>query len=478
LAETLFGGLWPEGGPRTAQGALLASLGVGVVAAVVLPERSTGVATLLVLVLAGLLVLRLTPLRRRPWTLVSAALCLGLGSLTVLRAAEWVTVLALFAAGLLVTTALTDGRRTLAVLAGPAAWVLAAVRGLPLLGRTITATSDRRLLWPVLRTTAVSVVALVVFGGLFASGDAVFGSWVSAVVPDLAWDSAIFRTFVLVAVAGTVLAACYLALNPPRLDRLALPADRPVPRVWEWLVPVGIVVAVFTGFVLAQATAMWGGHDYVRRQTGMSYADYVHQGFGQLTVATTLTLVTVALAVHKAPRATVRDRLVLRVALGVLCVLTLVVVASALLRMAVYQQAFGFTVLRVLVDAFEAWLGLLVVLVMVAGVRWSGWWLPRAALASGAALLLAVGLANPEGWVARQNIERYQATGKIDTWYLATLGPDAVPAVVAGLPEDLQRCALPQGAPPPDDVLGWNLGRARAAELVPSATSFDRSDCP
>ena len=265
FAETLFGSLWPEGGPRTAQGALLASLGIGALAAVVLPGRSTGIALLLVLLLAGVLVLRLSPRRSRPWTVASAALCLGLGSLTVLRAAEWVTVLALLAAGLLVTTALTDARRTLAVLAGPAAWVLSAVRGLPLLGRTITATSDRRLLWPVLRTAAVSLVALVVFGGLFASGDAVFGSWVSALVPELAWDSAIQRTFVLVAVAGVVLAACYLALNPPRVDRLALPAARPVTRAWEWLVPVGMVVAVFAGFVLAQATAMWGGHDYIQR---------------------------------------------------------------------------------------------------------------------------------------------------------------------------------------------------------------------
>ena len=33
-----------------------------------------------------------------------------------------------------------------------------------------------------------------------------------------------------------------------------------------------------------------GGHDYVRRVTGLTYADYVHQGFGQLTIATLLTL--------------------------------------------------------------------------------------------------------------------------------------------------------------------------------------------
>ncbi|MDD9205139.1 DUF4173 domain-containing protein, partial [Georgenia sp. 10Sc9-8] len=233
-------------------------------------------------------------------------------------------------------------------------------------------------------------------------------------------------------------------------------APRPVTRAWEWLVPVGLVITLFAGFVVAQASAMWGGHDYVREVTGLSYAEYVHQGFGQLTVATALTLATIALTVRKAPRDTARQRLLLRGALGLLGVLTLVVVASALFRMAVYQQAYGYTVLRVLVDAFELWLGLVVVMVLVAGIRWSGSWLPRAALASGAAILLVIGMANPEAWVARQNIERYEETGKIDTAYLSTLGPDAVPAITEGLPADLTRCVLGDEPPPsPDDLLSW-----------------------
>ncbi|UNX53512.1 DUF4173 domain-containing protein [Georgenia sp. TF02-10] len=480
--------LWPERGLTTAPRPLLASLAIGALAAVVLPDREVGLGALLVLLLSGALVLMTARYRTRPWTHLSAYLSLALGALLVLRAAGWLAVLALLVVAVLVTTALTGAHRLPAMLAGAAAWPLSALRGLPLLGRTLTAMSSRTLLWPVLRTAAVSLVALVVFGGLFASGDAIFGSWVAHLVPDLAWDGLILRTFVLVVVAGTVLAACYLALNPPRVDRLALPAARPVARAWEWLVPVGLVLAVFVGFVAAQASAMWGGHDYVRRVTGLSYADYVHQGFGQLTVATALTLATVAIAVRRAPRATARDRLLLRAALGPLCALTLVVVASALFRMAVYQQAYGYTVLRVLVDAFELWLGLVVVLVLVAGVRWSAAWLPRAALVSGAVFLLALGLANPEGWVARQNIERYADTGKIDTSYLATLGPDAVPAIVEGLPADLARCALPDpadggwGRAGDGDVLEWNLGRSQAAAAVgalPGAgTSTDRSRCP
>ncbi|MPV88326.1 DUF4153 domain-containing protein [Georgenia ruanii] len=462
FAEQLFAGLWPERGPVSAPRAVAAALGVGALAAVVLPEREVGAGTLAVLLLGGAVVWRLSALRARWWTLLSLVLCLGLGSLLVVRAAGWLAVLALAVVAGLVTTALTDARRLGPMLAALAAWPLSAVRGLPLLGRTVAAASGHRLLWPVLRTAALSLVALVVFGGLFASGDAVFRSWVTALVPDLAWDSLVLRIFVLGAVGAAVLTGCYLALNPPQVDRVRAPAARPVRRVWEWLVPVGLVVAVFAGFVLAQASAMWGGHDYVRRVTGLSYGAYVHEGFGQLTVATTLTLATIALTVRKAPRATARDRMLLRVVLGALCLLTLVVVASALFRMAVYQQAFGYTVLRVLVDAFELWLGLVVVLVVVAGVRWSGAWLPRAALVAGAVFVLALGLANPEGWVARQNIDRFAATGKIDTAYLATLGADAVPAIAEGLPAPLARCVLAAQQRVDDDALSWNLARARA----------------
>lgn len=478
FVDSLFGDLWPEAGLAPRIGLLMGAIGVGVLAAVVLPFRNIGVALLLVLVVAGALVLAVARHRSAPWTILSAALAVGLASFTVLRAAEWLTILAVVAIVLLGATALTGARGFVAILGGVAAWPLSALRGLPLLGRTISATSRVSILWPVVRTVAISVVALVLFGGLFASGDAVFGSWAQAVVPDLEWDGLVARFFVGFVVGGVVLAATYLAINPPQVDRLAAPPARPVIRLWEWVVPVGVVVGVFLAFVLAQAAALFGGHDYVRRTTGLTYAEYVHQGFGQLTAATVLTLVTIAIAVRKAPTDTARERVVLRLVLGTLCALTLVVVASALHRMDLYQQAYGFTVLRVLVDGFELWLGLLVVMVALAGIRLSGAWLPRAALLSAVVFLLVGGLANPEAWVAQRNIDRYHATGRLDPYYLESLGPDAAPTSFAGLPVDVARCVTahqPDGHA--DGVLGWNLGRSRAAVLGVGGGPDERLDC-
>ncbi|KRE42278.1 DUF4153 domain-containing protein [Knoellia sp. Soil729] len=470
FTDQVFGRFWPESGLGPQPQLLIGALLLGLFASITLPERRIGLAVGLVALLAAALMLWASKERRSPWAITCIAVGIGLTAMTVLRATEWIAVLSLMLAALLLAATVTRARSFVSIPLSAASWVLSGLRGLPLLGRTLTATSRMPLMWPVLRTAAIAAVGLVLFGGLFASGDAIFGSWAQSLVPDLRWDSIIARIFVFVFVAGVALAGAYLALNPPPIADLDVPRGAPVRHRWEWLVPLGVVIALFVAFLVAQATAMWGGHEYLRKTTGLSYAEYVHQGFGQLTTATFLTLVVVGIATRKAPQQTASDRLVLRAALVGLCVLTLAVVASALYRMSLYQEAYGYTVLRVFVDGFELWLGLLIVLMMVAIVRLKGTWVPRAALLSGAVFFLAFGLMNPDGWVAQRNIDRFQQTGKLDTYYLAGLGVDATPAIVAGLDEKQAACVvtwhMEKSSDRSDGVLEWNLGRARAFDAT------------
>jgi two-component system, OmpR family, sensor histidine kinase BaeS len=231
-----------------------------------------------------------------------------------------------------------------------------------------------------------------------------------------------------------------------------------------------VVDAVFVVFLVAQAAVVFGGHDYLERATGVTYADHVHQGFGQLTVATALTLLVVWAAARRAGSSPA-DRRWLRGSLGLLCVLTLVVVASALYRMHVYQEAYGFTTLRLVVDVFEAWLGLVVVVVMVAGVLGAGRWVPRAALVTGALAVLGLAVVNPDAWVAGRNLDRYEQTGRLDVDYLASLSADAAPVIERRLPERVASCVLVDLARQQLDedgrtVWGWNLGRERARDVL------------
>ncbi|MCW2849393.1 MAG: histidine kinase [Marmoricola sp.] len=461
VVDTSFGSTWPEAGLPARRWVLLGCVGLGLFAGALLPFVRPGLGAGLLLLACGGLVLRLSRHLRSPFTWACAALCAAFAVMVVIRDADWVVTLGLLAGAVLVTSALTDARSVVGMVAGAVAWPFSGLRGLPWLGRTVRSLGGGQNSLAVVRTTLVSALAILVFGVLFASGDAIFGHWVGAVLPDVQ-DSLLLRVFLVVAVTGTVLAASYLALNPPQVNVPTV--RRPAQHRFEWLAPVLLVDAVFVLFLAAQAAAFFGGHRYIREVTGLTYADYVHQGFAQLTIATALTLLVVWAAARKVGPAAA-DRWWLRGSLGVLCLLTLVVVASALHRMDLYQDAYGFTRLRLVVDVFEAWLGLLVVAVLVAGVGLRGWWLPRAALLTGSALLLGLGIANPDAWIAQHNVDRFRSTGKVDYSYLRGLSLDAAP-VLADLPPEQAACALGDISPEADPWTGWNLARAHARHVL------------
>ncbi len=285
IVDDIFGSYWQDRGVPGRPAVLLGCLGLGIFAGVTLPFERPGLAATLVLVAAGVLVLTLSRHRRTPFTWACAALALAFALLVTLRDAEWVIVLGLLTGALLTTTALTAGRTTAQMLLGAMAWPLSGLRGMPWLGRTTRALGSGTQTAAVIRTAVISLVAVLVFGLLFSTADAVFGEWVDAVVPDVSEDL-VLRIFIAVAVAGTVLAAAYLALNPPAFGASDAELRRPSQHRFEWLAPVLLIDAVFVLFIAAQAAAFFGGEDYIRSVTGLTYADYVHQGFAQMTVAT------------------------------------------------------------------------------------------------------------------------------------------------------------------------------------------------
>ena len=456
--------LWPDA-PRRHPVIVVVAAAAGVLAAVVLPGRGLGLGTALVFaaVVGTVFAAGTTRAAGRRWTRLdafdAALVALLLATLCV-RDAEWITVLCLLAALALTAVNSTKAASVLALLGTAAAVPLAAVRGVPWLGRTLKPSSGVQAWLPAARTAVVSGLLLLVFGALFASADALFASWANALMPDITWNDLPARAVLATFIAAGTLAAAFVALAPPAVDLLRLPLGTSR-NEFEWLAPVLVVDAVFLAFLVAQATAMFGGHDYLQQTTGLTYAEYVHQGFGQLTVATMLTLTVVAWAARKAAPGHRRD-----VALGALCVMTIVVVVSALYRMHLYEEAFGFTRLRLLVSVFEGWLGVVVILVIVAGVVGARGWLVPVAVRLGAAGLLGLALVNPDLYIAQHNIARADASVGIDWQYLGELSTDAYPALVR-LPDKQFECAIRSSAKlRDDDWLAWNLSRERARDLM------------
>jgi hypothetical protein len=398
------------------------------------------------------------------------ALALLLAAAPLLRDADWVIVPDLGAAFCLAAAAAPPARtwaalrravgRALAGLA--AAWPALVAPLAPVIAR-----GRSRAAVSVLRGMALGAVLLAIFGALFVSADAAFAEVVNrALVPD--WSFGAFPArLAAFALAGGVGGALALNASTPATVAGARHAAGRL-RPAEWVTALALLDALFAAFVAVQIAVLFGGHDHVLRTAGLTYAEYARQGFGEMIVAASLTLAVAALALRHTAREGLRQERLLHVLLGLLFAFTLVVLASALRRLGLYEDAFGFTRTRLLAHGAILWLGALLLLVSGCALIGRPERLPGAAvLMTGGALALFTAL-NPEGIIAARNVDRFAATGRLDTAYLSQLSADAVPALT-GLPAGVRGCVLGARGPIAGAGDGWaaaNLSRARARKLL------------
>ncbi|MFY1684975.1 DUF4153 domain-containing protein [Micromonospora sp. WMMD730] len=396
-----------------------------------------------------------------------AAAALALLAVLAFRNAWWLVTFCVLGALGCATLAIVGGRQVRSILFSLVAAPFAALRGLPWVRRHVTATGGGQLVPRVVGSVAATAVVLLVFGLLLSSADAAFDQVLGAVVPEVNVDT-VFRWLFLAAVGGSIaVAATYTLAAPPDLSTVDREGRRRL-GILEWAPAIAALTLLFVGFVAVQFTVLFGGQRHVLRTAGLSYAEYARSGFWQLTVVTLLTVAVLGGVSRWARRESRAERVLLRVLLGLLSALSVVIVVSALSRMYTYQKVYSFTGERIFVMAFELLLGAVFLMVLVAGVRWRGRWIPGATVGLAVVMLLSLAVLNPEDYAARRNIARYEQSGKIDAWYLRALSADATPAL-ANLPDRIRRCTLSwidDDLAEPDPWYAWNLGRSRArAEL-------------
>lgn len=476
---TPFEKRWP--GPLKPAPALVlgAAAATGVVAAASIALDRPGIGWL-VTALTGTAALVTLTRRHLPgnvqplWTAATVAL-VGVGAI---RAAGWLFVLCVLTAAVTASLAVAPARGFRALAFASGMIPIAALRALPWLGNASRVLLHKRRNGSsprVVLAVLVSVLLVVVFGALFAGADAAFAELVGRLLPDADLASNMDNMWLFLAASAAVVGAAYLLGGAPDFSDLEKPAKARLHGL-EWTLPLTALNALFAMFVAVQLTVLFGGSKHVLSTAGLTYAEYARKGFWQLLVVTALTLAILAAAARWTPRERRGDRILVRVLLGGLAALCLVIVASALYRMHTYEEAYGFTRLRVLVSVCELWLGVVLAMVLAAGVRLRGGWLPRAVVGSAVAALIGLAALNPDRFIAERNVDRYEQTGRIDTAYLAGLSADAVPALDA-LPAPLRGCALSEIAyelgREPDGWREWNLGRRDAREILAGVRATD-----
>lgn len=453
--------------PPLPRAVALLALAAGLLAALGLSGQRPGLNVPAITVLTGAAALASRRVGREYWTTALGVVALALAATASVRDASWIVVPAVLGALTLGSLAVSGGRSWPGVLRGLG---VTAARlwpgGMGLARACVALAAGRPALAPALRGGVLGGSLVAVFGLLFASGDAAFGHLVGQAVPSEVDVSSLARRGLWL-VGAAVLAAA-LATGAGTLQSvIARPARRGI-GAFELTIALLLLDGLFAAFAAVQGVVFFGGEQHVLQTAGLTYAQYARQGFAQLVVAAALTVAVIAGALRWGRAATTSEDRRLRGLLVVLCTLTFVVLASALARLDLYQDAFGATRLRLAVQATMLWIaGILALLGVAVTVARHGW-LPRAAALFTGLALLAFTLYNPDLRIAQRNLQRQAKTGRLDVDYLAGLSADAVPALapagepVATVALSRQRSRLADG----DGVFEWNRSRSRARAIL------------
>lgn len=295
---------------------------------------------------------------------------------------------------------------------------------------------------PIVRGITLSLPLIILFLVLFSSADPLFRHYTTSLF-SLRLDGELVARTVLVLLAASLLMGAYTLLftspqEPPLADG-RLSKLRAKLGATEATIILSSVLALFTCFLLVQVTYLFGGSEQVT-SSGLRYADYARKGFFELIAVATIAgalLWTIGKSFVGKNAALLKRFKVLST---LLIAEVLIIMLSAHIRLSLYEEAYGFTVLRLLSHLFIVWLGISLLLL--------GSFILRQEKESQFALRLFINviaffallnLINPDALIARQNIERYQSSGKLDISYLTTLSEDALSAKLAMLEHSDER---------------------------------------
>lgn len=279
----------------------------------------------------------------------------------------------------------------------------------------------------ILKGIAISIPVLLLFGFLFANADAVFAEWVERILDfeinfTLVWR--VIRTF---AIAFILSGFFYVLINENHKLGEKVNSAMKLDKITTITV-LALINVLFLLFVFVQVQYLFGNAEFVT-QTGTTFAEYARSGFFELVwviifASLILGIVYKSFSHHGESKVVKMLQIILVAQVAVIAI-------SALKRMNLYQEIYGYTVLRLYVEWF-IYLLLTLMLVgvgsLIAGFEFKKYFYTSLVIALIA--LTTVSSVNVDYLIAKQNIQRFieGETFDLDTDYLGKLSIDAVAA--------------------------------------------------
>ncbi len=288
----------------------------------------------------------------------------------------------------------------------------------------------------VLAGILVAIPLLIIIIPLLSSADEIFRHFLNQVPDIFNIDMTEFFARLIIVTLITCLVFSYLwsLFRPGNKANGTLPDLKRLFKTKAFLDPITVTTILtlinilYIIFITIQFSYLFGSLSY-GLPTDFTYAEYARKGFFELVLITLINLVILLGNLYLGKISGGRIDKTVQVLNTVLVVCTFVMLLSAHFRMSLYEEAYGFTYLRVLTHAFMGYL-----FVMFSATLLKIWYRPlilfKFYLVISIAAYTLVNYINVDRLIVTNNIERYNKGYSIDIGYLTTLSSDSVPLLV------------------------------------------------
>ncbi len=291
--------------------------------------------------------------------------------------------------------------------------------------------SKSRILPKVIIGILISIPLLAIILWLLTSADIVFKN-IFIDIPLLK----IFKHFLLI-ISVSVYAVSFLwALLKAFDERGAGPSGNPVYNKKQWklfldpivlLTVLLLINAIFAVFSFIQFRYLFGGSSFIT-PSSFTYAEYARRGFAELVVVTIINFGILIFGLTFVKKESRKIFTAIRALLSLLVIFTFILLVSAFYRMTVYEQAYGFTYLRIFTQAFMIMLFFLFIINIIY-IWYRRLPIIKSYFVISLAIYIILNFANVDVIIAKNNINRYFEIGQIDAAYLKVLSYDATPEI-------------------------------------------------
>jgi hypothetical protein len=283
----------------------------------------------------------------------------------------------------------------------------------------------------VLRGLLIALPIVAILALLLTAADPVFGDWLAKVFNLEKLPEYLFRLFYVVVIGGFLVGVYLHAVHPNKVEETPDPNKTWIKPFLGWTESAVILAAVdllFVAFVFIQMRYLFGGTTNIS-ETGYTYSEYARKGFGELVAVAVISL-GLYLVLHTVTK---RENKGSQIGFSALTILlmanVLIILASSMSRLMLYEEAYGFSQLRTYTHVFIYWLAALIVVTIFLELfrRRGHFALALLVMTLGFGATLAV--MNVNGFIANKNIARAVAGEDLDVPYLVSLSSDAVPTL-------------------------------------------------